>query len=704
MDNKNLKDVVYDDVNNGLLFLETGVIVHREEYMLNREALFFGSYSDKGFIIDDRLNGTILGEFKNGKSIYNIAGLLKISTIPSVISDKKLFEKNILKYMKYKNRKSLFIILDVDRYNLDVFFLKYCTEKVIKSILWHLKRNRSIVVKIEVDGLKISYHTSQGVILSIDSICFDITDFEKEYEAMSLELAPVENNDDTSIPTSKEEIDKLLEPVKKESLSRKTETDTGYNNCVVNDNTWMHPSTIRQVIDSDDKLIMDAFYQLLDKLFNKEKYTGISIRIPTDTKSTIYGIISKSLGIKTAVFDLYLDVKVSTMKAIKYVIAINQADYCTDLETRFTDTSKILDVSIDDLEIRILDVLSFNVKESSSIEDTINQLMFGADNVIPHTYELSNQLQEAKGTFDGEDRASLVFSATSLSKRIPDPTWSDESVDDNYEYKIMHPAFMSNKSDISDISELDRVIAKDVIDDTELKIIEDFYKNSITSASMFIKTPEDRDRLSILYRSIFKKHIDIGVLYHTLKFNYTYGYAMDNNGIINYGIIDSNTVPFDVMLTNKPINIHLDIIDKYNVLVKTQSAMMDDKYLDTIHADKVNKLYKTIFKRYIELNILNKELFNTVIGNKYNFPDVYNLYTTYYKCQYKPVRLYNVFIQLVNIFNKTEESMCFGSIEYINTLYRNMFSSYIDSKLMYELPRLNTFRGTLPTLDEQWLR
>ena len=233
-------------------------------------------------------------------------------------------------------------------------------------------------------------------------------------------------------------------------------------------------------------------------------------------------------------------------------------------------------------------------------------------------------------------------------------------------------------------------------------MLKDVYNKHMGIVS--IRCENDRNKLDDNYRSVFKKHIAKGVLYPKLRFNYDYGYVLNENGIIEYGITRAHIVPFKSMVSNEPINIHKDIMEKYSVLISTQTNMSSTQagynVIDSSQVDSCIEIYRDMFSRYIELGILKNTLMFYAVKNSHTFPSIWEIYNDSYIYQNKPTRLYSIYLNMILAFFDNVNLRYAKTT--INGIYKSMFKRYIEVGLMKS--EIEYMDGVLhPTLDKLWL-
>lgn len=660
--------IMFKDLENGIYIMKDTRVVEAAGFPDNIK-LFGRLVLNGGYLISyikDIDSNDRYAEFnhKNMKIKYTVKGCVKLMLMDLHINKKKDFEDTIIKHLKLKNKRCVNILLNNGLNDRDVKFLKYLPDRIYRIVDNNLKYNNlvSIEMYIENNELRYSYTTSRHIdrskydIMSssyaTDVIYYTISKFLKEYATMGVELAPFRAQTDSARCTMMDEI---------KNLDAKT----------------LYPKTTNIGGKSIyDEKIVDAYNQFLNIMFDKEKYNGISIRVPNDYDDDWFEVLPdfryvRNLACKiTPELDLYINIKTLDNNG-NYVVDISDTDYTftsnnINGKCIFSEFDRVLTISIIDLQTRLLDILQdsksnmvdSNVKikvdneldneikdidskisknEANDITMPVGQGMNNLLRGLPFnhidnfdlegdsiTYELNNKnkfsglkqlnhtdlsdwVNNNSGNFDKNfkhinlDGMDTGFSSYSLLKRLPNPT----------KYGV-----------------------NDMVYASELNVLNILYNRYIVNSDDI--TSDYLNKLNEKYNQMFKHHIEIGVLYPKLKFNYQYGYYLNSNYTIEYGIIRAVVVPFDSMISNGPIDIYKDIEYKYDVFVSTQYNLCHTqnnvtgvKLLDIYQADKCKKIYRTIFSKYIELGVLKKELelIKTGVGDDYyEFSTVDGLY------------------------------------------------------------------------------
>lgn len=331
--------------------------------------------------------------------------------------------------------------------------------------------------------------------------------------------------------------------------------------------------------------------------------------------------------------------------------------------------------------------------DSKPMEETIRHRN------IDNAYKLLNNILTSSDYIrHGKIPAGAIEYITLLvngDKGIPNPNKIDNT---GYTIRKVRPTQSTFKR-LSESDKLDTLTVDDIVDNTELNMLKELYDKHIGVVS--IRCKKDRNMLDDNYRALFKKHIAKGVLYPSLKFDYEYGYIVNENSIIEYTITGTKIVPFKSMISNKPMNIHADIAEKYIALIKTQASVSSvSNSVDEEQIETCISIYNSMFSKYIELGILKDDLIFDLYKNRYVFPAIWSIYNDSYVSQDKPTRLYNIYLNIVISFSSD------GSLKYVkNTLtsvYRTLFKRYIDLGLMK--PEIEYPVGLpFPTIDKLWL-
>ena len=715
-----LKDVIYDDVSNGLLFLETGVIVYRKEYLDTRDSILFSRYNrevDGSGIIYDIITKQRLGFLKYNIPYFNRVGLLKLGNMDIHMNGKVEFERKITNYLINNKIDDIDINLDGGLDGLNIFFLKYIKdEDVLNKILWSINRHKHVVLKLKLYNNKIIY--SKG---NPDEFirCYSTNDFLKKYETMGLEVAPpIEETKPVGFPElAIDKLSELLNSFKDKSLTRAkpTTNDFSFNYCIHPktfkrtdkiepfrrptggtrctmtkideglmeeiknlDAEELYPktTTINNLSIHDDKII-EAYEQFLNMIFDKEKYDGISIRVPKECEDDWFEILPcfkyvRNLAYKiTPELDLYVNIRKLDNNSGNYVIDISGTDYTTaninNNRLQFSESDKVLTIDIYNLQTRLVDIIQdikspivgqgdevkLGNKISSELKDTGSRTQIRYDNdgtsgaTLMRCY--NNLLRGLpfdhidNFDFEGDTIMNEIKFKNELSGlKEPNPTDLSDWVNNNssnFDKNFKHINLGGVDTMFSATSLLKRlpIVSKygvnDVVSDSEIKTLNGLYNNYIVSSDNL--TFDYVNKLNEKYNHIFKHHIEIGILYPKLKFNYEYGYYLNDNFTIEYGVVRSNVVPFEYMISKEPINIYKDIEYKYNIFVSTQANLCHAQnsidgvqLLDIYQADKCKGIYRTIFSKYIELGVLKDtlELITVRPDKYYKFSAVDDIY------------------------------------------------------------------------------
>lgn len=735
----NIDNVLIDDIENNLLFFKNGKIANRGIYINDNHLDYFGEYKktikDTIDIVEYKGRNK-LGFIINNKAYFTKDGFLKLGLMDKHISDKKVFEDKLIKHLNLNNKKCIIITLNNGQYDLDIFFLKYISKEVLSSIYWYINRNKPLNIVITLLDNEIIYHATNYY--NIDDcivLYYIIGDFLKAYETMGLELAPaIEETKPYIHPKAFKRTDKI-EPFRRPTGGARctmTKIDGGLLEQIKNlDAEELYPKTITigNLSIHDDKII-EAYNQFLTMIFDKEKYDGVSIRMPKEYDNDWYKILpcfKSILDLSTTIskeLDLYLSIKKIGNNG-NYIYDTDSTDYIPNVKGLFSYYDKILNVNISDLQTRLIDIImddkedskspivgqgdevKLGNKISSELKDTGSRTQIRYDNdgtsgaTLMRCY--NNLLRglpfDHIDNFDFEgDNIEMLFSQSSINKRLPDPNKIDNT---GYTIRKVYPTQSTFKR-LSESDILDKLTVNDIVDNSELNMLKDVYDKHIGIVS--IRCKKDTDYLDINYRAIFKKHIDKGVLYPKLRFEYEYGYTINENSIIEYNITRTKIVPFKSMISTKPMNIHNDIMERYSVLIQTQSSMssipVGSNVIDSNQVDSCIEIYRSMFSRYIELGILKNTLIFDVVKNSHKFPAIWEIYNDSYIYQDKPIRLYNIYLNVISAFSDSI------NLKYAKTticsIYKSIFKRYIDVGLMKS--ELEYTAGLpFPTIDKLWL-
>ncbi len=754
--------IIYTDIINGLHILSDGIVVEVDGYP--NEIKQYGRLVDNknyhtGNILDVRGSARLASFNYNTRIIkYSYRGILKLADMDIHRERKEIFEDKIIKYLKYKNKEFISILLDDPVVNIDAEFLKYMPSNILKIVLSYVIPNRLVAVDIDYkDGkLEYSYTTTRdirrpevygmGYPYSSDTgLLFTIGTFRKEYETMGLELAPaIEETKQNDYPETKEDLDKLLEPIKLKSYGRGKPTIYG-DGCTMMDKIKnidvesLYPkTTINSNLSIDKDKIINAYNTFIYNMLNIEKYIGISIRVPRDYNDDWFKILPCFNSMKESAhgiqddLDRYVNIKrIGSGDSKNYAFDISGLDSTSasinDNSNRiqFSACDIILNLNITDLQTRLIDLIiedkpsivdsddevNVNYKLVSEVKDNDSKVSETDSKPIEETIShrnidnayklLYNIITSSDYIRHGKIPAGAIEYITLLvngDKGIPNPNKIDNT---GYTIRKVYPAQSTFKR-LSESDILDKLTVNDIVDNSELNLLKDVYDKHMGIVS--IRCENDRNKLDNNYRSIFKKHIDKGVLYPKLKFNYDYGYNLNENGIIEYGITRAQIAPFKSMISTKSINIHNDIAEKYSVLIKTQSNISSVSTLsnpiDEYQVESCISIYKSIFSKYIELGILKDNLIFTLAKDGYIFPSLWDIYSDGYVNQDKPIRLYNIYLNIVLSFsNSMDLRYCKTTLD---DIYKSMFKRYIEVGLMKS--EIEYSAGLpFPTIDKLWL-
>ncbi len=554
----------------------------------------------------------------------------------------------------------------------------------------------------EVYGMGYPYGSDTGLL-------FTIGRFKKEYETMGLEVSlPIEETKQNDYPETKEDLDKLLEPIKLKSYGRGKPTIYG-DGCTMMDKIKnidvesLYPkTTISSNLSIHDDKIIEAYNQFLTMIFDKEKYDGISIRVPKECTEDWFEILPcfkyvRKMEYKiTPELDLYVNIKkLGIGRNCSYIVDVSGIDYITsninNSRSMFSDYGKILNLNVSDLQTRLLDIIQdTKVDESNDTVYSAGQLANNLLRGLPFNHIDDFDLEGDSITYEINSKNKLSglkeLNPTDLSDRMH---LKDDDMD-------------SLLKRLPENNPLDNLTVDDIVDNTELNMLKDVYDKHMGIVS--IRCENDRNRLDDNYRSVFKKHIAKGVLYPKLRFNSDYGYTLNENGSIEYGITKTQIVPFKSMISNKPMNIHKDIMERYSVLITTQANMssipVGSNVIDSNQVDSCIDIYRTMFSRYIELGVLKNTLIYDVVKNTYTFPSIWEIYNDSYIYQNKPTRLYNIYLNVVLAFSDNMNLRYAKTT--INGIYKSIFKRYIEMGLMKS--EIEYTSGLpFPTIDKLWL-
>lgn len=657
-----LEDVIYDDKNNGLLFLETGMVVHRKEYLDNKEAIFFGSYSkeiDGSGIIYDINTKQKLGFFKYNIPNFTTLGLLKLGNMDIHIKGKASFESTIINYLINNKIEDISISLDGGLDGLNIFFLKYISNKdVLTTLLWYINRHKQVILKLKLHGhSRLVYEKADP---NDFSRCYSTIDFLKKYETMGLEL-------------SVEELSTLLAGFKDRSLARGKPTTNDFTvNYHTHPNMFKRPdmlkpfniptggarctmmdeiknldvetispktTTIGDMSTYNDRIIL-AYNQFLNTIFKKEKYSGISIRIPYDYTDNWFELLPcckyhkiNSVYTSNRLVDEYVSIKKLDDGVIQY-----------SLEYGFSIQDKVLNMSIKNLETRLIDIIMDDVEYNKS--SIVGQgIKVKSNNDLVH--EIKDIGSDVSKNDVNDDAVSIGQLLNNMVK------FGQCTIPDTKVYNLRPSNILTSV----EMSELERI-----------------YNNTIGIVSI-----SNINQLSVLndeYKKRFKIAIDSNILYPNLKFNYKYGYGVCDNSL-SFNVVKATVFPFMGMVLNTDMNIYNDIHIKYTVLRSTwlnNGIIVDGKkYLTPDILVSCNEVYGELFKSYIDIGVLKPYISFIKSNDLHILPSLEQLFMDEFMCsELIPNRsfdLFNTLKKYIHIKNRYDD---------ILKLYRVVFKYYID--------------------------
>jgi hypothetical protein len=598
------------------------------------------------------LEGVKIGvcDFGARELMFNVRGCITLMKMKVHQELKKKFEDDVIKYIKSRNHSRMVILIDDSLYYSDMFFLKYVDDvTVLASIYWYLNRRKDVGLILDiVEGDKLVYSMRSGALLNKNlfdqptftkntGILFTYGKFASDYKYMTAEVANI--------------YDIILEGIKHKVTTKPTESDVVAS-----------PSI------SNNIKLLEAYSIFLDRSFNKDGYEAISIRIPKRTTDYWHYILPCMFSIKNNEYvidnDRYIGIKPNEESTGDYIYMDRVVDTVINNLWDLDNTDKEMSLDLKDLELRLLDILkeidcgyTADPKDEQPKQSNHPESKISLDKLL----ELFKQesLVRGKPTNDfsfnhhihpkafsrvelrtfkqpmGGARCMMMGELKDAVSNVSKTEFNDDVMPmsqvmynllrglpfdyvDNFEFEDLYPLGYESQPGNT------KYYVKDVLSVSELQKLEDLYIKYIINSSLI-------HNLSTIYKEMFKYHISIGVLYPELKFNYKYGNYLDTNSVIRYGVIESNVVPFDTMISSEPIDVYKDIEYKYNTFTSTQLNMCHTvegvKVLDILQADKCTKLYKTIFYKYIELGILKPKLPLTTSNHKhYRFPEVNSIH------------------------------------------------------------------------------